>query len=193
MPRGAHDWEWAIWVGSWVLAILVALLTVRRRRDHASAAGRGPHPGLSARHAGGVVPVSIDVAHALVGQALGAAGVTHLGPTRRDRVDGFTTVSWLSWGSIVTVWLSPIPGGTAFTVEARPSFPLAPLDRRRNQRIVDVVSHELNGAAMASSTAAWAPDPFHRHELRYWDGVGWTESVSDRGRTTIDPMTVSAN
>lgn len=25
----------------------------------------------------------------------------------------------------------------------------------------------------------WAPDPFRRHELRYWDGQRWTEHVSD--------------
>ncbi len=32
------------------------------------------------------------------------------------------------------------------------------------------------------SPAAWHPDPFGRHELRYWDGTQWTEHVSDQGR-----------
>lgn len=35
--------------------------------------------------------------------------------------------------------------------------------------------------------AAWAPDPFRRHELRYWDGVQWTHHVSNRGVQAIDP------
>ena len=33
----------------------------------------------------------------------------------------------------------------------------------------------------------WCPDPSGRHELRYWDGVGWSEHVSDRGTASTDP------
>ncbi len=36
--------------------------------------------------------------------------------------------------------------------------------------------------------ANWYPDPTRRHELRYWDGGQWTEHVSDRGSTAIDPV-----
>jgi hypothetical protein len=32
----------------------------------------------------------------------------------------------------------------------------------------------------------WQVDPTHRHELRYWNGVGWTEHVSDGGIQTTD-------
>lgn len=35
--------------------------------------------------------------------------------------------------------------------------------------------------------AAWYPDPFGRHELRYWDGSRWTPHVTSRGRQGIDP------
>jgi len=35
-------------------------------------------------------------------------------------------------------------------------------------------------------TAQWAPDPFHRAELRWWDGR-WTEQVSTSGVAAIDP------
>jgi uncharacterized RDD family membrane protein YckC len=35
--------------------------------------------------------------------------------------------------------------------------------------------------------ARWAPDPLGRHQYRYWDGVQWTEHVSDDGRVTVDP------
>jgi hypothetical protein len=33
----------------------------------------------------------------------------------------------------------------------------------------------------------WYPDPFGRHELRYWDGGQWTQHVASRGRQEIDP------
>jgi uncharacterized protein YxjI len=35
--------------------------------------------------------------------------------------------------------------------------------------------------------AHWHPDPFGRHELRYWDGGQWTQHVASRGRQEIDP------
>lgn len=34
--------------------------------------------------------------------------------------------------------------------------------------------------------AGWHPDPFQRHQLRYWDGGQWTEHVSDHGVARID-------
>jgi hypothetical protein len=33
----------------------------------------------------------------------------------------------------------------------------------------------------------WQADPSGRHEYRYWDGVRWTDNVSDQGRTSVDP------
>ncbi len=35
--------------------------------------------------------------------------------------------------------------------------------------------------------ASWHPDPTGRHEMRYWDGQQWSESVSDAGVVTDDP------
>jgi uncharacterized protein YxjI len=32
----------------------------------------------------------------------------------------------------------------------------------------------------------WYPDPFGRHELRYWDGTTWTEHVASHGRQSVD-------
>lgn len=32
----------------------------------------------------------------------------------------------------------------------------------------------------------WAPDPYRRYELRYWDGTAWTEHVSSGGFPTTD-------
>lgn len=36
--------------------------------------------------------------------------------------------------------------------------------------------------------AQWAPDPSGRHELRWWDGRGWSEHVADGGNRGIDPL-----
>src|ERR687885_260277 len=33
----------------------------------------------------------------------------------------------------------------------------------------------------------WYPDPFGRHELRYYDGSQWTEHVASHGRQSTDP------
>jgi hypothetical protein len=33
----------------------------------------------------------------------------------------------------------------------------------------------------------WHADPFGRHELRLWDGHGWSGEVSDRGVLSKDP------
>ncbi len=43
-------------------------------------------------------------------------------------------------------------------------------------------------AATAMDAAQWHPDPLERHELRYWDGSDWTDSVSDEGVVSSDPI-----
>jgi uncharacterized protein YxjI len=35
----------------------------------------------------------------------------------------------------------------------------------------------------------WYPDPFGRHEKRWYDGAAWTERVSSHGRESVDPPT----
>jgi hypothetical protein len=39
-----------------------------------------------------------------------------------------------------------------------------------------------------ASPARWAADPTGRHELRYWDGVQWTEHVSTAGSQSTDGL-----
>jgi hypothetical protein len=45
------------------------------------------------------------------------------------------------------------------------------------------VDDEGTGAPHAPG---WDADPYGRHELRYWDGAGWTDDVSDAGVTGHD-------
>ena len=33
----------------------------------------------------------------------------------------------------------------------------------------------------------WYPDPYGRHEMRYFDGTRWTEHVASHGRQSVDP------
>jgi hypothetical protein len=34
----------------------------------------------------------------------------------------------------------------------------------------------------------WAPDPSGRHQLRFWDGRSWTDSVADGGQVSNNPL-----
>lgn len=36
--------------------------------------------------------------------------------------------------------------------------------------------------------AGWHPDPYGRHQYRYWDSANWTGSVSDNGVVAQDPV-----
>ena len=38
----------------------------------------------------------------------------------------------------------------------------------------------------ATALKAWLPDPTGRHELRYFDGSGWTEHVANAGVISVD-------
>jgi uncharacterized protein YxjI len=51
----------------------------------------------------------------------------------------------------------------------------------------------MSGADQYAPTGApgqhpqgWYPDPFGRHETRWWDGVRWTEHVASHGRQGVD-------
>ena len=33
----------------------------------------------------------------------------------------------------------------------------------------------------------WYPDPYGRHEMRYYDGTRWTEHVASHGKQSVDP------
>ncbi len=35
--------------------------------------------------------------------------------------------------------------------------------------------------------AAWYPDPFGRHQRRWWDGTRWTNRITDHDTPGIDP------
>ncbi len=43
--------------------------------------------------------------------------------------------------------------------------------------------------AITHTPAGWYPDPSGRFEMRYWDGLAWTEHVSRQGQQFTDPPT----
>jgi uncharacterized protein YxjI len=43
--------------------------------------------------------------------------------------------------------------------------------------------------APAQHPPGWLPDPFGRHETRWWDGTRWTEHVASHGRQGVDQPT----
>jgi uncharacterized protein YxjI len=45
------------------------------------------------------------------------------------------------------------------------------------------------GQPPAQHAPGWYPDPFGRHEVRWWDGHQWTEHVASHGRQAVDPPT----
>jgi uncharacterized protein YxjI len=49
--------------------------------------------------------------------------------------------------------------------------------------------YPAGAGAPGHQPAEWYPDPFGRHESRYWDGQRWTEHVASHGRQAIDPPT----
>jgi uncharacterized protein YxjI len=48
---------------------------------------------------------------------------------------------------------------------------------------------EAATGAPGEHPAGWYPDPFGRHETRWWDGAGWTEHVASHGRQGVDEPT----
>jgi hypothetical protein len=40
---------------------------------------------------------------------------------------------------------------------------------------------------VSEQTGSWQPDPFGRHQYRYWNGSEWTDQVANDGVTAVDP------
>lgn len=56
----------------------------------------------------------------------------------------------------------------------------------RGEQGIDPPTPHAAPPTRTSTGAAWLPDPFGRHEKRYWDGREWTHHVGSHGRQLID-------
>jgi hypothetical protein len=106
---------------------------------------------------------------------------------------------------------SPAPaapvGGVAAAFVVAPAAaqyePTPPADNAWATPFSDAAAPAPSGAAapMAGAAAAqpepepppsvpagWAPDPYGRHEMRYWDGTKWTDEVYSAGARGTDPL-----
>ena len=67
----------------------------------------------------------------------------------------------------------PLPGASIPILEPLRLGPPLPLD-----------------ASGKTAAFGWYPDPLKRHELRYFDGKGWSAFVRDSGVRSEDPITI---
>lgn len=61
-------------------------------------------------------------------------------------------------------------------------------DFAERQRVTDVPPPPGAAPTAATTPAGWHPDPFKAHEMRFFDGVEWTENVADDGKASTDPV-----
>lgn len=99
------------------------------------------------------------------------------------RVQLSTGMSMTTWGENLAVTLRPTPAGVEVTIGSALKFGL--VDWGRNGENIGNLFHRI-GAVAGAPAGAWHPDPSGRHELRWWDGARWTESVSDGGHVGMD-------
>jgi len=127
-----------------VVALLIGVLALCRWSVHqARDDNGGPRKGAFARHVAGIAPCTLEEFHPFAERILATNGVRLFERRQWGRIGGYTSLSLMSYGSIVTIWYAPAPGGTGFTVESRPRQPLLLYDWGRNQSLADRIAHGL--------------------------------------------------
>jgi hypothetical protein len=71
-----------------------------------------------------------------------------------------------------------------------PAEPVAVTPIESAEPVTAASSTASNATVTITHTpAGWYPDPSGRFEMRYWDGLAWTEHVSRQGQQFTDPPT----
>jgi hypothetical protein len=88
------------------------------------------------------------------------------------------------------------PASAATAVAAAPAEVVAPAEPvavtpiESAEPVTAAASTPSNATVTLTHTpAGWYPDPSGRFEMRYWDGLAWTEHVSRQGQQHTDPPT----
>lgn len=138
--------------------------------------------GASVATAAARVRAAVIAASAVVGVILGG---TLVFMQEVSDTDGW----WLDtgfYGGLIGAGLAAFLFQRALRAQA--IVPEAPMSGPRFEKETEVEDITPPPSA-AGSPASWQPDPWARHELRYWSGTGWTAHVSDGGVQDADPVT----
>jgi hypothetical protein len=150
-----------------------------------------------AHHHHGSYPATFDATcRALVGLGM---TISFADPAT-GTIEAASSMSLASWGENLKLQVGAVDASTtAVTVTSSLKFGLVDWGKNRKNigRIHEAIvaalgtapgAQPVGGAPAAPPVGAWHPDPAGRHELRWWDGQRWTESVSDGGATSTDPL-----
>lgn len=130
-----------------------------------------------------LVPGDYDSVFRAVCQSATSSGMT---VTVADPAAGViqmsTSMGMATWGENLDARLRPLPPGVEVTLSSALKFGL--VDWGKNRQNIET----LFGLIARPPTGAWHSDPSGRHELRWWDGIRWTDTVSDRGQVSADAL-----
>ncbi|HEY4332588.1 MAG TPA: DUF2510 domain-containing protein [Ilumatobacteraceae bacterium] len=84
----------------------------------------------------------------------------------------------------------PKPGQlTDFVPPVAPNMPAYTTAQQIKVAAVVPANTAVAAPAVSSlTTPQWAKDPYGHYEVRYWNGTKWTDHVSTKGVTAIDPV-----
>ena len=138
-----------------------------------------------------VYGVQGDGAFDLVARALASLGMAiEVADPAMGTIQARSSRNVGAWGETIQVQLRHADGGTQIQVTSSLKFGVFDWGRNNSNvtRVHQAIAAELTRpAATSAAPAAWHPDPYGRHEHRWWDGMQWTGTVSDRGVVASDP------
>lgn len=140
--------------------------------------------GLAAFYLGGTLAIFVGFA---VGTRWGMAMAA----------GGFAPLAWFAFA-----WLADVDddiGGNRWSQAFKSEFhPLFGIACGAVALVLAIGWASLAGSTNRSMEAApasppqWAPDPYGQHRLRYWDGLRWTEHVSDPAASSPNTVQIPA-
>jgi len=109
-----------------------------------------------------------------------------VGPGRHS-ITVWWPLYWFIPANKATVTVDVAQGQVAQIHYMPAAWPLFFFAGRIQQTGVRGMQGQAAAQAVGQGAAGWHPDPAGRHELRYWNGTGWTDDVSDAGVAAKDP------
>jgi len=105
--------------------------------------------------------------------------------------------------SLAILWVAPFSESEQLGSHVRPeklmSKPVSPVVEREHHATRTLCHIVCSGAPFpiwgshvsycrCMTEPSWHPDPTGRNHYRWWDGANWTDSVSNNGQTSVDPI-----